>query len=85
MKRIKKVYELVSCFLLPLAIIGLVVSAMERENLITALLTFGISPNYYINSFRFISFIIGVNVGIIIAFTIMIYYSRKEKNKNEKH
>lgn len=84
MKRIKKMYELVSCFLLPLVIIGLVISAMERDNLIKALLTAGISPNYYINSFRFISFIIGVNVGLIIAFTTMIYYSRKE-NKNEKH
>lgn len=79
MKRIKKLYEIVSCFLLPLTIIGLVVLAMERDNLITALLTAGISPNYYINSFRFISFIIGVNIGIIIAFTMMIYYSRKEK------
>ena len=79
MKRIKKIYEVVSCFLLPLAIIGLVVSSMERDNLTTALLTEGISPNYYINSF-----IIGVNVGIIIVFTTMIYYSRKE-NKNEKH
>ena len=81
MKRIKKIYEVVSCFLLPLAIIGLVVSAMERDNLMAALLTEGISPNYYINSFRFISFIIGVNIGIIIAFTMMIYYSRKEKQK----
>ena len=79
MKRIKKLYEIVSCFLLPLTIIGLVVLAMERDNLITALLTAGISPNYYINSFRFISFIIGVNIGIIITFTMMIYYSRKEK------
>ena len=84
MKRLKKLYEVVSCILLPLMVIGLVVSAMERDNLTTALLTAGISPNYYINSFRFISFIIGVNVGIIIAFTTMIYYSRKE-NKNEKH
>ena len=79
MKRLKKLYEVVSCILLPLTIIGLVVLAMERDNLITALLTAGISPNYYINSFRFISFIIGVNVGLTIAFTTMIYYSRKEK------
>lgn len=79
MKRIKKLYEIVSCILLPLLIIGLVVLAMERDNLTTALLTAGISPNYYINSFRFISFIIGINIGIIIAFTMMIYYSRKEK------
>lgn len=79
MKRIKKLYGVVSCILLPLMVIGLVVSAMERDNLTTALLTAGISPNYYINSFRFISFIIGVNVGLIIAFTTLIYYSRKEK------
>lgn len=79
MKRIKKLYEVVSCILLPLMVIGLVVSAMERDNLTTALLTAGISPNYYINSFRFISFIIGVSVGLIIAFTTMIYYSRKGK------
>lgn len=79
MKRIKKIYEVVSCILLPLMVIGLVVSVMERDNLTTALLTAGISPNYYINSFRLISFIIGVNVGIIIAFTTLIYYSRKEK------
>ena len=81
MKRIKKLYEVVSCILLPLMVIGLVISAMERDNLMTALLTAGISPNYYINSFRFISFIIGVNVGLIIAFTTFIYYSRKEKQK----
>lgn len=79
LKRLKKLYEIVSCILLPLMIIGLVISAMERDNLVTALLTAGISPNYYINSFRFISFIIGVNVGLIIAFAILIYYSRKEK------
>lgn len=79
MKRLKKIYEIVSCILLPLLIIGFIVLDMERDNLITALATLGISPNYYINSFRFISFIIGVNVGLIVAFTMLIYYSKREK------